>query len=160
LADVIVSIRDVYCRAEKQQKAFIETMVGAAIWYKPKPKNAWTGFISLEALKAFHPDSGIVSPKLSEEHVYPRKVAARLLLENMKLDGNTLLELFTTKYGRLHYITPDENKAVIRFQKDAVFVEPESAYKNAGIQLINVVASDLKAIKKRDAETVGAYLNA
>jgi hypothetical protein len=68
--------------------------------------------------------------------------------------------LFTTKYGRLHYITPDENKAVIRFQKDVVFVEPESAYKYAGIQLINVAASDIKAIKKRDAETVGAYLNA
>ncbi len=89
-----------------------------------------------------------------------RKVAARLLLENLKLDGDTLFDLFTNKYGRLHYITPDENKAVIRFQKDSVFTEPENAYRSAGIQLINVVAADLKAIKKRDAKTIDAYLNA
>ena len=160
LAEVIISIRDVYCKAEKPQKAFIETMVGAAIWYIPKPKNAWTGFISFETLKAFHPNSSIGNPKFSEEHVYPRKVAARLLLESLSLDGDRLLDLFTNKYGRLHYITPDENKAVIRFQKDSVFTEPESAYKSAGIELINVAVADLKTIKKRDARTIEAYLNA
>lgn len=160
LAETITSIRHVYRRAEKQQKAFIETMVGAAIWYIPKPRNAWTGFISLEALKSFHPNSNIAKPKFSEEHVYPRKVAARLLLEDEGLDGNKLLELFKNKFGRLHYITPDENKAVIRFQKDSVFTEPEDAYKSAGIVLLNVVASDLKPIKKRDAETIERYLNA
>jgi hypothetical protein len=80
LAESIASIRHVYERAEKQQKAFIETMVGAAIWYIPKPRNAWTGFVSIEAIKSFHPSSNIAEPKFSEEHVYPRKVAARLLL--------------------------------------------------------------------------------
>jgi hypothetical protein len=160
LAESIASIRHVYARAEKQQKAFIETMVGAAIWYIPKPKNAWTGFISLEAIKSFHPDSNIAKPKFSEEHVYPRKVAARLLLEDKSLDGSRLLELFRNKFGRLHYITPDENKTVIRFQKDSVFTEPEGAYRSAGIQLINVLATDLKPIKKRDAATIERYLNA
>ena len=158
LAEVIISSRDIYNKSEKQQQAFIETMVGAAIWYIPKPTNAWTGFVSAQALKAFHPESKVLKPKLSEEHVYPRKVAARLLFENKNLDGKLLYQLFNDQFGRLHYITPDENKAVIQFQKDAIFKLPEEAYKLAKIELLKVESSDLKKIKKRDAQTIEKYI--
>ena len=160
LADVIIAIRPAYLNSEPQQRAFIETMIGAAIWYIPKPANAWTGYISREAMKTFHPESGISSPKFSEEHVYPRKVAARLLLENVQLNGLVLFELFNEKYGRLHYITPDENKAVIRYQRDSVFTVPDDAYIKAGIELISVLREDLRKIKKRELSTIEKYLNA
>ena len=158
LAEIIISSRDIYNKSEKQQQAFIETMVGAAIWYIPKPTNAWTGYISVQALKAFHPESNVLKPKLSEEHVYPRKVAARLLLENKDLNGKLLHQLFNEQFGRLHYITPDENKAVIQFQKDAIFNLPEEAYKLAKIDLIKVERKDLKNIKKRDVHTIKKYI--
>lgn len=158
LADVIISIRPSYTKANKQQKAFIETMVGAAIWYIPKPTNAWTGQVSVEALKAFHPESGHNNPRFSEEHVYPRKVAARLLLEHKSLTGPILKNLFCEKYGRLHYITPDENKAVQPFQRDSIFTNPEEAYIKAGVTLIQINNSDLRLIKKRDNKTIEHYL--
>lgn len=64
------------------------------------------------------------------------------------------------KHGRLHYITPDENKAVIRYQRGAVFTEPEEAYKKAGIELISVLSEDLRHIKKRQVTAIEKYLNA
>lgn len=98
-------------------------------------------------------------PRFSEEHVYPRKVAARLLLENESLTGPVLSELFRKQYGHLQYITPDENKAVQRFQRDAVFTRPEDAYASAGITLVQVANHDLRFVKKRDRKTIERYLN-
>lgn len=159
LAEMVIAIRPIYTRAEAQQKAFIETTIGAALWYIPKPINAWTGYISKAALQLFAPDSGILKPKFSEEHVYPRKVAARLLLENESLNGLLMHELFTKKFGQLHYITSDENKAVIQFQRDSVFTRPEVAYSQAGIDLVLISTDDLRHIKKRNISVITKYIN-
>jgi hypothetical protein len=158
LADVIVSIRPVFAKVEPSQKALIETMIGAAIWYIPKPSNAWTGSISIVALKIFHPNSGVTKPKFSEERVYPRKVAARLLLEDEQLDGARMAQLFREKYGRLHYITPDEKKSVQKFQRANVFTTPEEAYSKAGIIFVQVAKEDLRLIKQRNQATIEKYL--
>src|SRR5665647_2237670 len=86
VAALIVAMRPVYEAASARQRALLETIIGAGIWYIPKPSRAWTGRISVGALRTFHPESGMAKPRLSEEHVYPRKVAARLLLEDPLLD--------------------------------------------------------------------------
>src|SRR5665647_485276 len=158
LADVIVAIRPVYSKASPRQRALLETVIGAAIWYIPKPSRAWTGRMSLGALKMFHPDSGVQKPRFSEEHVYPRKVAARLLLEDQTLDGATLSALFREKYGRLHLITSDENKSVQPYQRVAVFTTPDDAYGRAGIVLIEVADHELRLVKKRDRDIIERYL--
>lgn len=158
LAEVVIAIRPVYLKASPEQKAFIETMIGAAIWYIPKPSSAWTGRISIGALKTFHPDSGHQKPKFSEEHVYPRKVAARLLLEDQSLDGDNLSILFREKYGRLHFITPDENKSVQPHQRANVFTTPDDAYAKAGIVLIEVANNELSLVKKRNRDIIERYL--
>ena len=159
LADTIAAIRPVYSKATGQQKVLIETMIGAALWYIPKPSSAWTGRISVGALKMFHPGSGIQKPRFSEEHVYPRKVAARLLLEHHSLDGTNLSALFREKFGRLHFITSEENKSVQPYQRVAVFTTPDDAYGKAGIVLIEVADAELPLIKKRDKDTIERYLN-
>jgi hypothetical protein len=105
MASLIVAIRPVYAAATPNQRALLETIIGAGLWYVPKASNAWTGKVSVGALRAFHPDSGISSPRLSEEHVYPRKVAARQLLEDLSLTNETMTILFQEKYGRVHLIT-------------------------------------------------------
>jgi hypothetical protein len=158
LSSVISAIRTFYTNAEVSQKALIETMIGAAIWYIPKPKNAWTGKISRRALEKLHPDAEGEPGRLSEEHVYPRKMAAKELLTQANLESGVVEKLFREKYGTLHYITPEENKAVIRFQKSNVFTTSERAYQQAGIVLISVDRNDLKAIKDRDRVTIERYL--
>ena len=159
LADIIVAIRPAYSKATPGQRALLETTIGAAIWYIPKPVEAWTGRMSIGALKIFHPESGIQKPKFSEEHVYPRKVTARLLLEDQSLDGTSLSTLFREKYGRLHFITPDENKSVQPYQRVGVFTTPDDAYKKAGIVLIEVANHELRLVKKRDRSIIERYLN-
>jgi hypothetical protein len=158
LAEIINAIRPTYSQVEPAQKALIETMIGAAIWYIPKPAGAWTGMISRKALERFHPENPTNSCKLSEEHVYPRKIAALRLLQNLQLTPEEMESIYRNEYGRLHYITPEENKAVIPFQKADIFTSPDDAYKNAGIDLIPVEPSDLNAIKKRSREVIDKYI--
>ncbi len=66
---------------------------------------------------------------------------------------------FKNKYGRLHYITPEENKSVQPFQRSEVFLTPEEAYKKAGIVLIEMKKDDLSRIKKREQNVIERYLN-
>jgi len=159
LADTIVAIRPVYEKATPRQKTLIETMIGAALWYIPKPASAWTGRMSLGALKAFHPDSGTPKPKFSEEHVYPWKVTARTLLNDLSLTGASLSTDFRERYGRLHFITAEENKAVQPHQRVAVFTTPESAYEKSGVVLIELTEGDLILVKKRDRITIDRHLS-
>jgi hypothetical protein len=158
VASMIVAMRPVYEAASPSQRALLETIVGAAIWYIPKPVLAWTGQISRGALQAFHPESGNSRPRLSEEHVYPRKVAARLLLSDMSLTGESMAHQFKEKYGRVHLITSEENKAVQRHQRVGVFISPDEAYKLAGITLVQLPEDALRKIKKRDRETIEYFL--
>jgi hypothetical protein len=152
-------MRPVYEAANPNQRALLETIVGAAIWYIPKPILAWTGQISRGALQAFHPESGNSRPRLSEEHVYPRKVAARLLLADATLTGESMAHLFREKYGRVHLITSEENKVVQRHQRVGVFNSPDEAYALAGINLIELSEDALRKIKKRDRETIEYFAN-
>lgn len=158
VADLIVAMRPVYEAASPRQRALLETIIGAGIWYIPKPPLAWTGCISLAALKAFHPESGLEKPRLSEEHVYPRKVAARLLLEDAALDGAGLARLFREKYGRVHLITSEENKAVQPFQRVGVFTSPDDAYEKAGIAFVELPEEELRLVKRRHRETIDRHL--
>jgi hypothetical protein len=59
VAALIVAMRPVYEVASPRQRALLETIVGAGIWYIPKPSRAWTGRISVGALRVFHPESGV-----------------------------------------------------------------------------------------------------
>jgi hypothetical protein len=154
MASLVVAIRPVYSTASLTQRALLETIIGAGLWYVPKASNAWTGKVSIAALRAFHPDSGQSAPKLSEEHVYPRKVAARQLLEDLTLTNETMKNLFQEKYGRVHLITSEENKAVQRHQRIGVFSTPEEAYILAGIVFADLSLDELRKVKKRDRETI------
>ena len=158
VAALIVAMRPVYEAATIQQRALLETIIGAAIWYIPKPSCAWTGRISVGALRTFHPASGIEKPRLSEEHVYPRKVTARLLLEDASLSGSSLATLFREKYGRVHFITSEENKAVQPFQRVGVFTSPDDAYSKAGIVLVELAEEELRRVKRRHLETIDRHL--
>ncbi|MEP6781387.1 MAG: hypothetical protein ABJC26_15925 [Gemmatimonadaceae bacterium] len=159
VAELVSAMRPFYLTASVAQRAFLETIVGAGIWYIPKDENAWTGQMSIGFLRAFHPASGIVKPKASEEHVYPRKMTARQLFEDPSVDLTALSTHFRERYGKVHYITPAENKTVTRHQRSDVFSSPESAYVNAGISFVSVSSADLSKIRKRDLATIEKYLS-
>jgi len=86
--------------------------------------------------------------------VYPRKVAARLLLSDLELTGESMSLQFKEKYGRVHLITSEENKSVQRHQRVGVFKSPDEAYALAGITFVELPEEALRKVKRRDRETI------
>lgn len=53
-----------------------------------------------------------------------------------------------TKYSVFNYVLPTENKRLIKFQKDGCFINAESAYASAGINLIDITLEELNRLRK------------
>jgi len=156
LAEIINAIKKIYISSNDNQRAFIETIIGAAIWYIPKPENFWSGMISLKALEEFRNNGKF---KFSEEHIIPRKYAAReLLASDIELTLDYVENKYKLEYCKLHYITPKENKDVIKFQKN-YDGNSDKIYKNAGIKLIKINKEKLKLIKERNIEIINEIIN-
>jgi len=121
------------------QKRFIETFIGAALWYLPQDKSHWDNNISEEALKELQQHKNIL--KITRDHLYPRKIAAReLLTKYIKEIGESedkLLELYNKLYGRFTLVTQRQNRELIRYQKTEIFKDPYESYKSAGIKLVH-----------------------
>jgi hypothetical protein len=158
IAEIINNIREIYRNSNENQKSFIKTIIGASIWYLPKPKDYWSGYISEKAIIQYKEKR---KSKISEEHVIPRKIAAKKLLEIDKLlTAEYVEEIYLKKYCKLHYITPEENKKAIKYQKENVYDEdnPDEVYINAGIKLIKIDEQILKKIKECNIEVIDKIL--
>lgn len=127
---ILCGVRDYYEGASPDQKIFIETTIGAALWYLPKNKKLlFTGKISLDAL---------AKNERSEDHFFPRKIAAREMLEDTRDTSATIImESFLQKYGRYNYVSKSENKKLIKYQKSNTFLCPSESYKKAGVRLVD-----------------------
>ena len=133
LLNLIIGIQPFYHNTNNDKKRFIETTIGAAIFYLPKKNSVlFTGKISKEAFR---------KNEKSEDHLYPRKIAASELLDikwDKKKDPiQSLDNLYIEKYGKYNYVSKSENKKLIKYQKIGVFKGPEKAYQSAGIELID-----------------------
>lgn len=162
LAEMVISIAPIY-RANldnKNKTRLIETTIGASIWYLPHGTEYWTGYISSEAISQY---LTIANPKLTKDHQFPRKIAAREILlynwDEIEEPGETLLTLYKTQYGKYNYVTPRENKNLIKFQKEDVFKTVEKSYQEAGITLIKVSDDELQRIKKKDERLINRLMD-
>lgn len=150
LRECIISLSEIYhdTNTNEDQKRLIETMIGAAIWYLPSDLDLWTGKVSEEALKLIK--QGTPISRLTKEHEFPRKLAAKEVLtselNNLKKTESRFFELYTTKYGKWNLVTPKENKILGQFQKDTIFVSSDNSYSRAGIKLAEV---DKSLLQKR-----------
>lgn len=127
-------------------------MIGAALWYLLVPNECWTKKVSVEAINSHHPNSGDQAPKLTADHEYPRKIAAAdLFARYLSADTNLreeLLHLYLSRYGRSNYITPHENKALMRYQRTDKFIDPLTAYGKAGVKLVSITGTDYRRLKR------------
>ncbi len=127
---ILYGVREYYEKASPDQKIFIETTIGAALWYLPKNKKLlFTGKISLDAL---------AKNERSEDHFFPRKIAARELLEGIHDTSATgIMNSFLQKYGRYNYVSKSENKKLIKYQKSNTFFSSSDSYKKADVNLVD-----------------------
>ena len=72
---LINKFKEVWLTSNDYEKSFIETTLGAAIFYLPTTKKTFSGLISEEASK-------ISKKKWVKEHQYPRKLSAKFILTN------------------------------------------------------------------------------
>jgi hypothetical protein len=130
--NVIISAQPFYKNSSGSAKDFIETTIGAAIFYLPGAR-CWSGMIS---------ESLANNPSLKKvvEHEYPRKISAKNLLavnwENVDNPVEELKNLYYTKYGRFNYVTKEENSKLRVFQKGGIFTTPKESYAKCNIQLV------------------------
>ena len=114
-------------------QSFIETTLGAALFYLPQNKQLhFSGMISKSANELLKVDP---LAKVTKDHYYPRKVSARHLLTT-DYSLNEVIQMCNEKYLRYHLVTPKENKLLTPFQTVAKFESPEKSYKDANIELV------------------------
>jgi hypothetical protein len=54
------------------------------------------------------------------------------------------------KFCKFNYVTPQENKSLSRHQRDDVFIDIETAYKEANIELVEMTSEEYK--KRREGK--------
>lgn len=146
LEKIIIEIAVIYNSDEitEKQKALLETMIGAAIWYLPSGEELYSGSISKLAIEKVKEGTPIV--KLTKEHRYPRKQAGKSLLSEkfklIKAAEVTLYDLYMQEYGKYNLVVKKENRDLVEFQKDGAFIDDLTAYNNAAIEL------DVKTIQE------------
>jgi len=133
------------------QRAFLQTLIGAGIWYLPSDKRLlFNGKISQAALDQLKTDP---KTKLVEEHFIPRKIAGQALysnyLEEIKSNDSFLQELYLQKIGKFNYVLKVENSRLAKFQRADKFIDEESAYRNAGIEMVTITLDEVEKLKKR-----------
>ena len=150
LENLVASIYNVYSDATIDQKRFIQTMLGAAIWYLPHSEiKYWTGNISEQALENLKQNP---KTKLTKEHQFPRKIAAQKILSffGKKKNWDTpFIELYEKEFALFNYVTPTENKKLAKHQTEDKFETIEKAYENANIKLIHIDNVELKKYRKK-----------
>ena len=155
LRKCIINLFEIYhnVNTNEDQRKLIETMIGVAIFYLPNA-DLWTGKGSEEALKLLKQGEPI--SKLTREHEFPRKLAAKEVLtselNNLEESEDRLFELYTDKYGKWNYVTKKENNILKKFQKEASFISSTDSYLKAGIKLVEIDRNLLQTSKLKDID--------
>lgn len=130
-------------------KSFLATVVGAGIFYLPSGKDFYSGKISIVAYQKIVNGEICKLSQLTKEHKFPRKIAgSKLLSEQNKKETKSFRERYEMTYGRYHFVTPEENRALRVHQNERTFENEELAYENAGIELIEKTYEELSNIIK------------
>jgi hypothetical protein len=110
LVNLLGAVRDVYSSQDETGKNFIETVIGASIFYLPHPVNeCFNGYCSIKAL-----NEKIKNKRIVREHITPRKYAAREILDAGYMLNNFPSD-FSERFRRFMYLTSEENKKTVNY---------------------------------------------
>ena len=157
LEAMVDNTRDVYLNSNEDNKAFMQTVIGAALWYLPNQSDSFSGYISKELLLQYF-INGTKETSKSEEHIFPRKISAKELFEILDLSDGYVLSLYKERYCKLSYITPEENKKAIQFQKVGRFSNPKNTYLSAGIKLVHISNEEWNMVKRNNKQVIEELL--
>ena len=157
LAKFIISTAPIYHAKETngRQKALMETIVGAGVFYLPHGTNLYSGYISKAAIIALEQNN---KTKLVKEHPFPRKITGKLcyteyltLIEN---DLENLERLYYKKFGIWNYVLEGENKKLIQHSKSHNFIDEKTSYLLSGIELVPIDLASIRLIRPQGFEDI------
>lgn len=157
LEAMVDNTRGIYMNSNEDTKAFMQTVIGAALWYLPKQSDSFSGYISKELLSQYF-INGTKETSKSEEHIFPRKISAKELFEISDISEGYVLSLYKERYCKLCYITSGENKKAIQFQKFGRFGSPKNTYLSAGIKLVHISNEEWNTVKRNNKQVIEELL--
>ena len=102
-----LSLFDLYNgnKVNNEDKSFFQTVLGAGLFYLPHPESCWDGRISIKAI-----NNALEGGKLVKDHIIPRKLASKKLLELPKpLSIDNFNKDYWEVYSKFTYVTTYEN---------------------------------------------------
>lgn len=157
LAKFIINTAPIYNSKETnaRQKALMETIVGAGVFYLPSGNDYYNGFISQAALDALGNNN---KTKLVKEHPFPRKITGKLCytkyLNLIEEDLGNLDKLYHEKFGRWNYVLESENKKLIKYSKTHNFIDENTSYLLSGIELVAMSLADIRLRRAEGSEDI------
>jgi hypothetical protein len=126
LHKLLEASRKVYSEASQKERSFLETVIGAAVFYMPTTVRHFEGYISVEAILSVLRDGRRV-----KDHIYPRKLAGRTLLQDVHMLSE-LINIYHKKLARFMYVSPTENSRLVNFYDE--YADHDSALRALGIR--------------------------
>lgn len=115
--DIINQLKVIYNqhKNDPEYKNFIETTLGAAIFYLPHGIDNWNKKISINALY-----NKVKKGRITKDHMFPRKRAANkvLSMEDNYQDYNYFKRDYQNQFAKYMILTPDENRLIVNYQKE------------------------------------------
>jgi hypothetical protein len=103
-------VREIYANQSNIGKSYIETVVGASIFYLPHPVNkCFSGYCSINAL-----NDKINNKSIVKEHITPRKHAAKEVLHE-EYNSETFYADCLGRFRRFMYLTSEENRRTVNY---------------------------------------------
>lgn len=127
------------------QKSFIETTLGASIFYLPHPVDeSWTNIISKNALtnRMMFVTDTMANHNNVKDHICSRKRAAKLTLNRATpFSQEEFMQDFLTVYRMFAYVTSAENRLLVNWHENDLTSSVEDYIQVAGnhdTQLFNL----------------------
>jgi len=103
------AIRPWYAQANEEEQSYLDTVLGAAVFYLPHSVAHFNGFISLACLQ------GCLEEKRKvKDHIFPRKRTGRRLL-TAPITVEELQNLYHNELAQFMYLTPSENARMVNY---------------------------------------------
>lgn len=110
-------------------QSFLQTIVGAGLFYLPFGNEHFHGYISFKALQESVKND---NNKTVKDHILPRKLAAKILFVEDTNNWNLIeFKNWYNKNMQFMLVTSDENRLLVNYYHD--FLDYEAALANYGI---------------------------
>jgi hypothetical protein len=135
LKKMLDSMRPQYkSTTDPAERSFMETVVGAAVFYLPTSVDHFSGHMSRGAIAGY-----LEGKRIVKDHILPRKLAGRTLLES-EFSLEDIVQSHHNRLAVFMYVSAEENSLLVNYYED--HADHDEAMKALGIDKFPPTAGD------------------